>query len=1315
MAYDAARGQVVLFGGERVEHSSILDDTWVWDGTSWALKAPQLRPTARSGHAIAYDAARGQVVLFGGVGWGNGLDTWTWDGTNWNPKNTAGPAVRYGYAMAYDDAHEQVVLFGGVGADDIFRNETWVWDGGIWTQKSPANRPPLSYGHAMVYDPTARNVVLFGGVTNWYVSSYRNETWVWDGTDWTHKIPIDSPSPCMGHAMTFDAARGQVVMFGGISSDKVNEYYSSQTWIWVPLTKITGKVTVSGVGVSGVMLSLDGSRKGSATTDSEGNFSFQSLPIGGWYRIEPLSASYSYTPSNVYFGDLTANQVANFAATPSTLRYTISGTVTTWGPISSGPLPGVTIVLTGSQNGTQTTDSNGRFAFPNLPAGGDYTLTRSKANYHFETPSVTLKNLAEDIRYSFEGYVNRFTISGNAGVGGAIVTLSGDRTDMLTASPTGAYSFPPIDAGGTYVVTPSKPGYVFYPASLTFSNLIANQTANFAPLSAITITTVPAGLGITVDGVPATAPQTYTWIPGSTHTIAATSSQLTGTRFTFTGWSDGQGISHTVTAPAAPATYTASFSTQYLLTTTTSPSGGGSIVANPTSADGYYAAGTPVQLTAEPNSGFVFGSFSGDLTGAANSKTVTMSAPRFVTANFVSTAGILVTSVPAGLQISVDGVTATAPQAYVWTPGSSHTIAVSSTQGSGTRYTFSNWSDAGAISHTVTAPAGPAAYTANFNTQYLLIAVANPGGGGLIVANPASGDGYYNSGTSVQLTATPASGRTFAFFSGDLAGPANPQNVVMTAPRSVSANFSGGTGGNVPPYGLEFSPYQGAGVTQTFSGTFNDANGWTDIAKASFRFHESYAGTVGACIVEMRPQTNEIALLNDAGVSYLPPVALGSVTPLQNSACSVDAVNSNFGGTGNVLTANVALTFKPAFGTAGGREPRKAICQWAKDTAGAGEDQSCFGMWIPEAPAPTKIPRLRLYNPVNFAHFFTASQNENDVLVGRGFSPEPSPGMVYDQPASVDGIPTRAYYRILFFPTNGAPIFHYWTRDREEYKAAVRLRGLNLGEGIDSFMLTGQVPNTFPLSRLLFTAGPSPYPIYHYALEYETSVLLGMGWGRSMGVEGYLYPPQAPAAVKAPTARAEKRISAVLNAASHVAGPVAPGQLVRVYGRDFSKLAQAFIDGSAVPLLAVTNLYIELAVPETVAGKESIELVIDDLGVRTEQVTLSVALAKPAIFVKDFLGRGLIETLPSEAGTVTLQVTGVGELDLGQPKLPLSVRLNGYPADILSIATITDQSGRLAVNVRIPVEVLAGDADVATVSLQAGEAYAQPGLLVKLR
>ena len=66
VAYDAARGQVVLFGGSG--GSGFLNETWVWDGTAWVQKFPATKPSGRNDFAMAYDAARGQVVLFGGVG-----------------------------------------------------------------------------------------------------------------------------------------------------------------------------------------------------------------------------------------------------------------------------------------------------------------------------------------------------------------------------------------------------------------------------------------------------------------------------------------------------------------------------------------------------------------------------------------------------------------------------------------------------------------------------------------------------------------------------------------------------------------------------------------------------------------------------------------------------------------------------------------------------------------------------------------------------------------------------------------------------------------------------------------------------------------------------------------------------------------------------------------------------------------------------------------------------------------------------------------------------------------------------------------------
>lgn len=214
----------------------------------------------------------------------------------------------------------------------------------------------------------------------------------------------------------------------------------------------------------------------------------------------------------------------------------------------------------------------------------------------------------------------------------------------------------------------------------------------------------------------------------------------------------------------------------------------------------------------------------------------------------------------------------------------------------------------------------------------------------------------------------------------------------------------------------------------TFSLFLPLRGGWRIAAGRVNPEDQSYLGQPNACIVEFRPPSSQLFLLDDAGVNWLGPVTLGSSATLQNSACSLNAAASSFSGNGNTLQVNVALSFKPGFGSAGGREPRKAVCLYAKDNAGAGEEQSCLGLWIPEAPTPALIARHRLYNPYNYAHFYTASENERNVLVSRGFIPEnPIPGMGYNQPNTVSGIPTQPFYRILYFPANGAASFHYWT------------------------------------------------------------------------------------------------------------------------------------------------------------------------------------------------------------------------------------------------------------------------------------------------
>jgi List-Bact-rpt repeat protein/Big-like domain-containing protein/putative Ig domain-containing protein/Kelch motif protein len=74
-------------------------------------------------------------------------------------------------------------------------------------------------------------------------------------------------------------------------------------------------------------------------------------------------------------------------------------------------------------------------------------------------------------------------------------------------------------------------------------------------------------------------------------------------------------------------------------------------------------------------------------------------------------------------------------------------------------------------------------------TQYPLTTGVSPAASGSIAMNPSSPGGSYNSGTAVQLTATPASGCTFVNWTGALTGSTNPQTVTMSGPQTVTANF----------------------------------------------------------------------------------------------------------------------------------------------------------------------------------------------------------------------------------------------------------------------------------------------------------------------------------------------------------------------------------------------------------------------------------------------------------------------------------------------------------------------------------------------
>jgi predicted RNA-binding protein with TRAM domain len=255
MAYDTSAGTMVLFGGidsniAFVCLCSYLNDTWTWDGATWTQADDSSDPGCtytctnsppdRRDASLTYDAATGDIVLFGGVSGPGTLfnDTWDWDGTVWTQVDDSGdpgctstctnsPPARLDATMAYDTGTANVVLFGGDVSDVGSDNDTWIWNGTTWTEVAPSVNPEVRWSATMAFDSTTGEMVLFGGVDGG-AGVYLSDTWNWNGTTWTEASPLVSPGQRENSVMTFDATTGDIVLFGGQNGST----YFDDTWSW---------------------------------------------------------------------------------------------------------------------------------------------------------------------------------------------------------------------------------------------------------------------------------------------------------------------------------------------------------------------------------------------------------------------------------------------------------------------------------------------------------------------------------------------------------------------------------------------------------------------------------------------------------------------------------------------------------------------------------------------------------------------------------------------------------------------------------------------------------------------------------------------------------------------------------------------------------------------------------------------------------------------------------------------------------------------------------------------------------------------------
>ncbi len=223
LCYDAARNQLIRFGGIPTNSNSYQTGPYIWNGSEWIYNfiPVDARPSNRSSTSMVFDSVRNEVLLFGGKNTdGNLNDTWAWNGTAWTDKTPAtSPSTRTRASMAFDVARSEVVLFGG-----RYKNDTWTWNGTSWTEESPTSNPPSRESSSMAYDPVRQVVVLC-------VSGNGTlETWEWNGSDWTKKATTTTPGQREFHGVVYNPESATIELHNGEYPNGSDT--NSDSWSW---------------------------------------------------------------------------------------------------------------------------------------------------------------------------------------------------------------------------------------------------------------------------------------------------------------------------------------------------------------------------------------------------------------------------------------------------------------------------------------------------------------------------------------------------------------------------------------------------------------------------------------------------------------------------------------------------------------------------------------------------------------------------------------------------------------------------------------------------------------------------------------------------------------------------------------------------------------------------------------------------------------------------------------------------------------------------------------------------------------------------
>ena len=216
--------RMVMFGGyNNYANDSYMDETWLFDGTTWT-QVPGPGPSAKG--AVAMAALDGKIILLHE----NPTETWSFDGSSWTMITASGPppttndagfTVTRGVAVMAPVAGK-LMTFGGT---DDFNNQyadTWLFDGAHWQQF--VGPGPSARSNTIGGAVPGGKVLLFAGWDN--QPGYTiNDEWLFDGSSY---VMVGSTGPSLRTDSVVAALSDRLLITGGYFGQPPSPFYD--TW-----------------------------------------------------------------------------------------------------------------------------------------------------------------------------------------------------------------------------------------------------------------------------------------------------------------------------------------------------------------------------------------------------------------------------------------------------------------------------------------------------------------------------------------------------------------------------------------------------------------------------------------------------------------------------------------------------------------------------------------------------------------------------------------------------------------------------------------------------------------------------------------------------------------------------------------------------------------------------------------------------------------------------------------------------------------------------------------------------------------------------